>query len=525
MLFDILNYKNSYNFDEFPELKRVLDSLSSEEITELNNLLKSLQKDKLYPGLVHGLYHSEKVLMYCYLLAREINLEEPYRTILFDAALYHDIGRKDDREEPTHGLIAANKIDKIIAKNPIYSDEYNLLLLKTIIDAHSRKDRDEDNSYYNFADSMNLLDENYNLTPALEHYMVYYYRLGRILRDADALDRKRFGDAGFESLNPRYLRFAGSKHLIDFAEQLNGFYYELMKTNYPEIEEEHIKSSPCVHSVGFDFFKINSVLKYGILSQEEMKKRQLKVPRNFAGGNFDRWISVVDIELLKKNCTATEEFIKRGVTFLCVDVKMHKPSPARDMADAIVTGMPWNKSHHEDERYVKNRIAPEKFVAITVPPNYVNKSILDTARTGDKEHDRYRMVYIYNSLDIKMIRQKVLYYKERTGTSDTSPYWLIIVEQLYKYEQILNDRDIYGKEGIAAELTPVLDIINNNIGKMLYSYYYQLIGGEGKDITVTDVVEYELSQNNTLKYKPTNTIDGVVFFLSPAVKTIEPKYL
>ena len=57
------------------------------------------------------------------------------------------------------------------------------------------------------------------------------------------------------------------------------------------------------------------------LSQEEMKKRQLKVPRNFAGGNFDRWISVVDIRLLKLSATASQEFVERGVTFVCQKVK------------------------------------------------------------------------------------------------------------------------------------------------------------------------------------------------------------
>ncbi len=526
MLFNIINDKDSYDFSEFPTLKKVLDGLGQEKINELSKILQQMKKETLYKGLVHGQYHSEKVLMFTYLLANELNLEEPYRTILFDAALYHDTGRTDNSENSMHGLASADNIEKIVGDNPLYQDKYYLLLLKAIIDAHSRIDKQETASFVDFADKLDLLDEKFELTPALENYLVYYYKLARLLKDADALDRKRFGDAGFESLNPRYLRFDEAKQLVQFAEELNAFYYELMKINYPEVNEDNIKGAPCVHSVGFDFFKINSVLKHGILSQEEMKKRQLKVPRNFAGGNFDRWISVVDIELLKRHATAAREFIERGVTFVCENVKMHEPSPAYSREEAIVTGMPWNKSNHEDERYVKNRIAPEKFIAINIPFNYVHKSILDTAKPSDKKGAGvYRMIYIYNSLDIKMIKQRVLYYKEKTQTPDDSPYWLIIKEQLYAYERVLIERDLYGRDGIAEQLTPILDIINSNIGKMIYSYYYPLIGSGGGDITVSDVVEYELSKNYNLRYNACNTPDGLTFFLEPITNTIGQKQL
>lgn len=375
MLYDILADRSSLDYHEFPTVAKSLNGLSDLEIKELLNMLSNLRKDKLYPGLVHGLYHSEKVLMFTYMLTKSRNIQEPYRQILFDAALYHDIGRVNDADDSQHGLTSARFIDDIVGKKDIYQDKYNLLLLKAIIDAHSRGDRHELDSYSDMAYNLDLLDDIFSLTPALEKYQVYYLEMARILKDADALDRKRFGDAGFESLNPRYLRYDESKELIQFAEELNGLYYNLMKIHYPEIDETNIPEAPCVHSVGFDFFKINSVLTHGILSQEEMKKRQLKVPRNFAGGNFDRWISVVDIRLLKLSATASQEFVERGVTFICQEVKMHEPSPAKYMADAIVTGRPWNKSNHEDERYVKNRIAPENIIAVNVPTHYITKSV------------------------------------------------------------------------------------------------------------------------------------------------------
>ena len=108
-----------------------------------------------------------------------------------------------------------------------------------------------------------------------------------------------------------------------------------------------------------------------------------------------------------------------------------------------------------------------------------------------------------------MIKQRVKYYKEKTKTSDDSPFWLTILKMLDTYEQIIVDRDVYGKDKIADELNPILDIINNRIGRMLYAYYYQLIGSAGRDITVLDVVTYELSQNYSIKY---NYFQNIIIF-------------
>lgn len=524
MLNNIISDRNSLDLREFPVVSQVLNGLSQEEVKELLSLLMNMQKDKLYRGLVHGEYHSEKVLMFCYLIAKERNLPEPYRQILFDAAMYHDIGRENNAENTIHGMTSSMRIDSVVRGNPLYEDKFNLLLLKSAMYTHSRSDSDDLDSYVDVANSLDLLDSNFNLTPVLEKFQVIYNEISRILKDADALDRKRFGDAGFEALNVNMLRYKESVNLVQFAEELNALYYELMKLNYAEVDETKIPEAPCVHSVGFDFFKINSVLTHGILSQEEMKRRQLQVPRNFAGGNFDRWISVVDIRLLKIKATASREFIDHGVSFVCERVKMHEPSSAADREDAIVTGMPWNKSNHEDERYVKNRIAPEKIVAINIPTAYINRSILGTAKTGDPKYDCARMIYIYNSLDIKMIKQRVQYYKDKTQTDDNSPYWQLIVQSVESYERILNAREQY-RQTIARYLNPILEEINNNIGKMLYAYYYRKIGNGGQDITVLDVVNYELSLNYSIDYDMCQTADGMTYFLRESTKGIGTKQI
>lgn len=527
MLSNILNDINSFDLREFPEVERVLKSLSDQERNELISLLNRAQKDQMYKGLIHGWYHSEKVLIFTYLLTKKLNISEPYRSILFDAALYHDVGRTNNDKIDFHGFAAKKKLfpefdDSVYLRGersflldgkPLYENKYHRLLVAAIIEAHSDKEKNEKNIFDNNAWSLDLpITEDRD--PLTSEYFLVYLNIVKILKDADALDRKRFGNADFESLNPKFLRFRESQELIQFAEELNGLYYELFKLDYREIEEENIAAGDCIHSVGMDFFKINSVLQHGILSQDEMKKRMLKVPRNFSGGNFDRWISVVDINLLKKGGTAKGEFIDRGISFVCSRIKMHEPFAGDDKTEAILQGLPYSVSHHQDERYVKNRIAPEHIVALVLPKHYIHKSIRDTGNTGEQERDKWKIRYLYNSLDIKMIKNRIKYYQNNTNTPDDSIQMRIIEILLQRYETILDNRDTFGKDQTSELLIAIMNEINVQIGDMIYKYYYDRIGGAGhEEITVLDVVTYELNKNNSIKYTFVESDQDATFVL------------
>lgn len=527
MLSNILNDINSFDLREFPEVERVFKSLSDQERNELISLLNNAQKEQMYKGLIHGWYHSEKVLIFTYLLTKKLNIQEPYRSILFDAALYHDVGRTNNDKVDFHGFAAKKKLfpefdDSVYLRGersflldgkPLYENKYHRLLVAAIIEAHSDKEKNEKNIFDNNAWTLDLpITEDRD--PLTSEYFLIYLNIVKILKDADALDRKRFGNADFESLNPKFLRFRESQELVQFAEELNGLYYELFKLDYREIEEEKIVAGDCIHSVGMDFFKINSVLQHGILSQDEMKKRMLKVPRNFSGGNFDRWISVVDVNLLKKGGTAKGEFIDRGISFVCSRIKMHEPFAGDDKTEAILQGLPYSVSHHQDERYVKNRIAPEHIVALVLPKHYIHKSIRDTGNIGEKEHDNWKIRYLYNSLDIKMIRNRIKYYQNNTNTPDDSIQMRIIEILLQRYETILDNRDTFGKDQTSELLIAIMNEINVQIGDMIYKYYYDRIGGAGhEEITVLDVVTYELSKNNSIKYTFVESDQDATFVL------------
>lgn len=491
MLREIVNDRDM-SLSEYPALEKVNSELSIDDISYINSVLDDFKKQAYNSSdIIHGVYHVEKVFFFTYLLSK--NIVEPYRRILLDAALYHDIGRENNAEDSFHGEISARIVDSYIKDNPIYQDKFNLVLLKALMYGHCREDRTDINSLENILDESDLLTEELESSTEYIAYKNIYKELMKLLKDADALDRKRFGDVGLAALNPKYLRHQSAPELIAIAEELNALYFELMKNNYVEVNEENIIPGECLHSIGFDFFKLNSVLDNGVLSQDEMKKRCIYVPRNFTGGNFDRWISVVNIALVRENSTALREFVNHGVTFKCQDVKMHDPLPNDKRAQALVQGLPWNKSNHEDERYVLGRIAPSKIEEVLIPAQYVSENLMN-------------LRYIYNSLDIKLIKSRVIYYMKQTFTSPYSPLALEAKEYLEEYENKLNtylclDAEKKRTFKTAEYLDDTLNKINNVIARMISTYYSSFFPSDKiGNITVLDVVEFELSKNKNITY-------------------------
>ena len=511
MLTQILINGKDMNLSEYPEVEERLIFLSPEELQEIKRIVSNIQVEHLYQGnFTHGLYHSEKVFIYTYLLAKQENIIEPFRQILFDAAIYHDCNRQDNFEDSIHGYASANKIkglidSKDISLSPIYNNKKYQVLLYALMETHSARENSisDLNSLLNQASNLDLLKDGVTLDEELLDLVGPYITLCKILKDSDALDRKRFGDVSYASLNEEYLRLNSSKQLVDFADQINKLYFELMKQDYEEIDETNIPSKNCIHSIGFDFFKINSVLEHGVLSADEMKKRKLNIPRNFTGGNFDRWISVVDLSLIKENLTAKKEFIDKGISFTCHDVKLHEPMGNNQRLIAFEKGRPWNKSNHLDERYALMRIPPEKIISINIPVNYSETSLTE-------------LNYLYNSLDIDMIINRVNYYMRQTQTpkddilaEEVNVYISQYNLELKKYLSLDNyDRKCYN---LVDRLNPILAQISSVIGKMVTRFYARRISIGAKDkITVLDAVNYELSLNTEYSIDTTLVVDDKI---------------
>ena len=551
MLQEIINTKD-IDFTNFRELHKYAKYLNYEDYNEIINILNNKFDKSLYTeqqktlgiiGLqpfvrgkhkgaskyIHGIYHVEKVFLYCYIMVKKYNDEHEDKIptdladALYYAALYHDVGRVDNSESNEHGLNAAKIFNKLFSDRPDFKgNEEKMFLVEALMTIHSENYEIEDDNDNNIDRVIQTVlyehvDE-WNDTSKVKKYADKYFKLlCDILKDADALDRKRFGEWQRESLNEAYLRTIYSKDLVHFADDLNKLYYKVMQSKFLEPDFSYMKTSDCFHSIGFDFFKIKSILVNGVLSQEELMKKSIMVPRNFPGGNFDRWISVVDpvfypdfvqkkesdnnensksldddCDPSKNETFASELFTQRGITFYCHNVYLFAPEEDKDRA--LELGLPWNKSNYVDEKYVYQKIAPSNILGLFIPFECINWDIK-------------KLWYIYESTNMDIVRSRVEYYKRYTEVLNGDSRVDTLNKLLDEYE-ILNINELYktngqcNSEAYFKESEKIMVLVNKIIGELVFEYYSKKLNT--KVFGIKDVVEYEVSNIKSIDFEITN---------------------
>lgn len=136
----------------------------------------------------HDALHTIRVLLLAILIVQEeyINLDDDAMHQLLEAITYHDIGRKNDSEDPKHGEDSV-KIYKLNHTDPT---------VEFLIQYHCIDDKK----------ALKILESSKTIENK-ENALTLY----KIMKDADALDRVRFG---LMDLDERYLRFNASKQLV-----------------------------------------------------------------------------------------------------------------------------------------------------------------------------------------------------------------------------------------------------------------------------------------------------------------------
>ena len=149
----------------------------------------------LDPYGIHGIGHTQRVYQHAVNLTKALCMSEKDASSLLLAALWHDIGREDDSENPDHGRLSVNKA-KALNLHQSHSQEI-LELTFCAIENHSKDDA---------AGELGCLSTS---NPQSARTILW------ALKDADALDRVRFW-----GLDPTCLRFAWSGTQIPYAEEL-----------------------------------------------------------------------------------------------------------------------------------------------------------------------------------------------------------------------------------------------------------------------------------------------------------------
>ena len=148
---------------------------------------------------IHGVPHSERVLLYALILGEKIfGDDEDALTALAHAAVFHDTRRQDDYLDTGHGARAALYYQQFCKENSgmrCYPESVYLMRYHDLDDSIGRKAIEKEFGH----DSQRVL------------------KLYDIFKDSDALDRWRLGHNG---LDPKYLRTPEARNLVDYSRRI-----------------------------------------------------------------------------------------------------------------------------------------------------------------------------------------------------------------------------------------------------------------------------------------------------------------
>ena len=211
-----LNYV--LNYTDYYKHKKIVDTVMNECYSELRNQIEAdemimliknsdffdllilsmnnICDDMLYNSFIHGKNHVERVCILSYALCILRNLSYDDINLCLYAAKYHDIGRRNDGQDPEHGMRGADLFERMNV--PI--DETSKMIVSAVIYEHSLDNIDETGRYKEIFEET----EKYNR----------FLLILNILKDADALDRFRLYKS---SLNIDFLRLEESRLMVKAA--------------------------------------------------------------------------------------------------------------------------------------------------------------------------------------------------------------------------------------------------------------------------------------------------------------------
>ncbi len=153
-------------------------------------------------SVCHTTEHVERVLLFALLLGRELEVPSEDLDALALCAVFHDTRRHDDDLDVGHGDRAAAYYREYETERGRTPDDR----VARIIARHDRRDE--------------VSEEKFREEGADDETLLLY----RIFKDADAIDRYRFGP---KALNERYLRTSAARSLLPvlrpFVLRLTGY--------------------------------------------------------------------------------------------------------------------------------------------------------------------------------------------------------------------------------------------------------------------------------------------------------------
>lgn len=206
------------------EHERNMFNLSDDEKSKIYDVIRNISNTSYYDmNRYHSLSHIQKVIMFSGILAKNENLNNEETTILLAAAAFHDSGREGkEGEDDNHAVVSAREVKEYLKNNPdnpFGITQENISMIQAVIEYHEYKEQEKG---VTDIEKINHLLYKYNVDYEKLESLI---KISELLKDADALDRARFGKKNENkwSLDARYLKSdtAKSVSMLRFSEQCN----------------------------------------------------------------------------------------------------------------------------------------------------------------------------------------------------------------------------------------------------------------------------------------------------------------
>ncbi len=142
----------------------------------------------------HTKDHCSRVLLFALIMAKMLGISEQEKEILCHASVFHDSRRQDDWLDVGHGRRAAEYYKEYCKENQLKFCPWAYCIM----------------AYHDRDDSFGLKAMETEITG--REILLY-----QIFKDADALDRFRFGPDG---LDVKYLRTDAARELYDYVKEI-----------------------------------------------------------------------------------------------------------------------------------------------------------------------------------------------------------------------------------------------------------------------------------------------------------------
>jgi len=192
------------------------------------------------------------------------------------------------------------------------------------------------------------------------------------------------------------------------------------------MEKYEFGDNTLLHSIGFDIYKLNSILKTGIVSKNQAEKENILYAKNNFGYNFDDYISMIRYMYVNEEdeTSAYKKYVEKGISFIVEDQNFI-----------------YNKDemyfNHADEVFVKDKITIDNIKGIMVPEKFLNYEIKDLPMLP---------LASTSYINIKHTTDNIIRYLKNEGHSCDLEYYNDILREMYETLNALqkepNDEDL-----------------------------------------------------------------------------------